>query len=191
LHTDELTYAVIAPADDRVVKGGVLPSYRRISAGLSTAMQILGLPVEVHASELRLAEDQQDPVCFQVPSAYELKVDGRKIIGSAQLRRRGGVLQHGSLPLTGAIDRICQVLAYPDEAARLQSAAKVRATAGTVASFLEGGCSWDEAAAALVSGFQRSLGLTFQLGQPTEPENERAAALRAIRYENSAWNARS
>ena len=39
------------------------------------------------------------PVCFEVPSPYEITYQGKKLIGSAQARRKQGVLQHGSLPL--------------------------------------------------------------------------------------------
>jgi lipoate-protein ligase A len=45
-------------------------------------------------------------------------VDGKKLIGSAQARKKEGVLQHGSLPLTGDLTRICERLIFEDEAAR-------------------------------------------------------------------------
>ena len=47
--------------------------------------------------------------------ADEIIVQGKKLIGSAQVRRQGGVLQHGSLPLVGDIGRICLGLCFPDE----------------------------------------------------------------------------
>jgi len=39
-------------------------------------------------------------------------VNGKNLIGSAQARRQEGVLQHGSLPLSGDLARICQALAF-------------------------------------------------------------------------------
>ncbi len=59
-----------------------------------------------------------NPVCFEVPSTYEITVGGKKLVGSAQARRKEGVLQHGSLPLTGDLTRILQVLSFPDEESR-------------------------------------------------------------------------
>ena len=41
-----------------------------------------------------------DPPCFLSPSRYELTVDGRKIVGSAQRRVKNSFLQHGSMPIT-------------------------------------------------------------------------------------------
>jgi len=42
-----------------------------------------------------------NPVCFEVPSSDEITVTAKKLIGSAQARKKEGVWQHGSLPLTG------------------------------------------------------------------------------------------
>ena len=51
-------------------------------------------------------------MCFEVPSNYEITVQGKKLIGSAQARRKEGILQHGSLPLVGDLGRITQVLQF-------------------------------------------------------------------------------
>src|SRR5205814_2575613 len=49
LHVDELTYSVAAPSDEPRVAGGVIESYRRLSAGLMAGLAKLG--AEVHRSE--------------------------------------------------------------------------------------------------------------------------------------------
>ena len=56
-----------------------------------------------------------DPVCFQFPSDYEITFQEKKLIGSAQARKKNGVLQHGSIPLFGDISRIIEVLNFSDE----------------------------------------------------------------------------
>ncbi len=63
-----------------------------------------------HAVERRT--QYLNPICFEVPSTYEITVNGKKLIGSAQARKKEGVLQHGSLPLTGDLTRICQALGF-------------------------------------------------------------------------------
>ena len=105
LHVDELTYSVIAPAGDPRVKGGILESYRRLSEALADGLIMLGL-----AS----AEAPPDPgttlpaglVCFDGPSNYEISHKGRKLVGSAQVRKKNVVLQHGTLPLIGDVGRV-------------------------------------------------------------------------------------
>ena len=47
LHTDELTYSVIAPVDEPHVAGSILESYNRLAGALLQAVQALGLPVEM------------------------------------------------------------------------------------------------------------------------------------------------
>ncbi len=116
LHTDELTYSVIGSAEEPVLAGGVLESYNRLAQALLLAVKNLDLSVEMkefvgHVSNVT----HTNPVCFEVPSTYEITVNGKKLIGSAQARKKEGVLQHGSLPLTGDLTRICQALVFENE----------------------------------------------------------------------------
>ena len=168
LHTDELTYAVAGPIDHPALDGGVLDSYRRLSAGLVRGLELLGVqpdpPVETRLDE----SARRQPVCFEVPSAYEITVGGRKLIGSAQVRRRSGVLQHGTLPLGGDLTRICRVLRYPDEAARSAAAERLAAHAVTLEQLLGRRVGWEEAASALAEGFRKALGWSLEAGAPEE-----------------------
>ncbi|NIN99892.1 MAG: octanoyltransferase, partial [Anaerolineae bacterium] len=88
------TYAVAAPADHPLLAGGILESYRRLSRGLLAGLSRLGLNVEIEPSDSRSSEEHRNPVCFEAPSAYEIVLNGMKLVGSAQVRRRSGVLQH-------------------------------------------------------------------------------------------------
>ena len=190
LHTDELTYAVIAASTNKHVAGGVLQSYQHLSLGLAAALTMLGLHVEVQPNIPVPEEQRTNPVCFQAPSAYEITVGGRKLIGSAQVRRRGGVLQHGSLPLNGDITRICQVLRFEDEASSQQSAQYIREQAVTVEELLGRPVPWQQAAEALIEGFTSALGLSLDLEPPTESEYQLAEMLVSSRYNHSDWTER-
>jgi len=187
LHTDELTYALIAPAHNEHVAGGVLASYQHLSAGLKQALQQLGLSVDVRSAAPVATSQRSNPVCFEVPSAYELMVGGKKIIGSAQLRRSGGVLQHGSFPLTGDIRRICLGLHFDDEAARQAASDRVAGRAATASALAGRPIPWDEAALAFQGGFQRALGIHLTRGDPTRAELEHAEELSAERYQSEEW----
>jgi lipoate-protein ligase A len=190
LHTDELTYAIIAPSSNPHVSGGVLTSYRRLSRGLIDGLRRLGLEPEVRDAAPVSEEERADPVCFEVPSAYEITVKGKKLIGSAQLRRRGGVLQHGSLPLTGDIGRICTVLRFPDEAARQARLDRLRSRACTVEDLLGHEVGWQEAASAIRAGLAHALGLVFEEGEPSPAETRRAHQLERERYAHPHWTRR-
>ena len=76
LHVDELTYSVIGHQDEPQLTGGVLPSYQRLAQPLLAALLSLGLQADSHASSAS-ARGNTNPVCFEVPSAYEITVGGR------------------------------------------------------------------------------------------------------------------
>jgi lipoate-protein ligase A len=190
LHAEELTYSVVAGVERAEVSGGVLESYRRISRALVAGLQVLGLAVEVRAEEPARETGEADPVCFQVPSAYEILAAGRKLVGSAQVRRLRAVLQHGSIPLAGDLGAICEALKYPDEAARAHAQGRVRARAATVSALLRRRVAWREAAEALIEGFRSALGVEFERSEPTAEELQRADELRARKYESPAWTDR-
>jgi lipoate-protein ligase A len=182
LHTDELTYSVAAPASHPDLAGTVLGSYRTISGGLIAGLARLGLEAEVQP-EVRLSEEERaNPICFEVPSSYEITVRGRKLVGSAQVRRQGGLLQHGSLPLLGDISRICQGLRFENDAAREAAARGLAQRAATVEELLGRRIAWEAAARAMAEGFSEALGWRLVPGTPTEAEGARAAQLRAQRF---------
>jgi lipoate-protein ligase A len=189
LHIDELTYSVIAPVDEPLVAGSLLESYNRLARGLLRAVGDLGLGavMEMARGDHR---DSVNPVCFDVPSAYEITVEGRKLIGSAQARRRDGVLQHGSLPLTGNLARITEALVFENDRARQEAAAGLLVHATTVESVLHRVVSWAEAAEAFVRGFQIGLDLRFQEGVLAGGEEQRALELTQEKYGHANWTQR-
>ena len=152
LHTDELTYSVIAPSDEPTVVGSILESYNRLAQALLLAVKSLELPVEMKEGKAN-NKTTPNPVCFEVPSTYEITVDGKKLIGSAQARKKEGVLQHGSLPLTGDLTRICQALVFENEPAREDASKRLLERATTVESALGREISWETAAQAFVQRF--------------------------------------
>jgi len=190
LHTDELTYAVIAPIDNPHVAGGVLESYRHLSAGLVAGLQQMDISVEIEP-EKQLSEDERgNPVCFQAPSAYEITVKQRKLLGSAQVRRRSGILQHGTLPLKGDITRICEVLQFDSEEDRTSAADALRNRAATVEELVGERLSWESAAQAMSEGFRRALDLDLESGDPSPGELTRAEDLLRERFTNTQWTER-
>jgi lipoate-protein ligase A len=187
LHTDELTYSVIAPLSDPRVSGGVLESYQRLSAALLHALHSLSIPAESQPNSM--AEKMQDnkAVCFEVPSNYEIVVNKKKLVGSAQARRKNAVLQHGTLPLSGDLTRITQVLAFPDENSRNDAAARLLSHATTAEKILGGSLNWQNAVQAFISSFQIELNLDLIPGELTSQEIEHIEKLIQEKYTQPAW----
>jgi lipoate-protein ligase A len=199
LHTDELTYSVTGSASEPILSGSILESYNRLAQALLFAVRELGLPVEMKEAINHPATQNLNPVCFEVPSTYEITVNGKKLIGSAQARKKEGVLQHGSLPLTGDLTRICEALVFKDESARENAAQRLLARATTVSTVLNTRVEsitsvktdWETAAQAFVKGFEAQLGIHFQRGELSRSESERADELIKEKYANPTWTERS
>ena len=122
LHHREVTYSVTAPFAAGVP---LRESYARINRLLVDGLQRLGVAVDVATPRERAAAPSAAP-CFERPAAGELVVDGRKLVGSAQWRDEGAMLQHGSIlidddqPLVSAIAG--HAVATPHPAATLTAA---------------------------------------------------------------------
>jgi lipoate-protein ligase A len=105
LHHREVTYSVTAPL---AAGDSLRESYTRINRLLVDGLRRLGVAVDVAMPRERSMAPTAAP-CFERPSAGELVVDGRKLVGSAQWRDEGAMLQHGSIlieddqPLVSAI----------------------------------------------------------------------------------------
>ncbi len=189
LHTDELTYSVIAPNGEPRVAGTVLESYNRLAQALMLAVRYLNVPVEMKEENAN-GDSNNNPVCFEVPSSYEITVNGKKLIGSAQARKKEGILQHGSLPLTGDLTRICQALVFESEALREASSKRLLSRATTVDSALGREVSWEEASQAYIRAFEAQLDIEFEVAELSPSESKTAEMLVEEKYNHPSWTER-
>jgi lipoate-protein ligase A len=123
LHGADLSYAVAAP--EALLPQSLEASYACIALGLQRALGAIGVAVE-GASRPARGGAAVGFDCFAEPVQHELCAGGLKLVGSAQRRAHGAVLQHGSIRLG------------PDPA-MAASAVGVEAAAAT--SLLELGCA--------------------------------------------------
>ncbi|MCR4784046.1 MAG: hypothetical protein K6A35_05960 [bacterium] len=87
----EITYAVILP---QVGEVGVQQAFTDIAWVLAQALLRLGLPV-TPATSGHIPGSASHPSCMAVTAPGEVTVNGRKFVGSAQVRHEGNLLQHG------------------------------------------------------------------------------------------------
>ena len=190
LHADELTYCICASKEDAHVQGSVLESYQHLSKGLIAAMQLINLDVASEPHKSASERITTKPICFEVPSDYEITLGGKKIIGSAQARKKDGVLQHGAIPLYGDITRITDVLAYADEKARASSKAVMHNRATTIAEHSLERITWKRMAQAMICGFEKALEVEMKPGRLSDLERERAKQLLVEKYACDEWTRR-
>lgn len=170
LHADEVTYSVAASLGSPLLEDGPRAACERLHAAILTGLESLGIsglalhggpsrsrPVEgadgggrdgaagaaSSALPIRLAH----PVCFAGASRSEISWRGRKLVGSAQRRMGGALLQHGSILLAGDQGRLAAL--WPEAA---------RTGAATLAEAGGRRFGWEEVADAVGRGFERELG---------------------------------
>ncbi|HXI97397.1 MAG TPA: hypothetical protein VNG73_00515 [Gemmatimonadaceae bacterium] len=93
LHNREVTYSVTAPLEDAAP---LRETYSRINQILQNGLSRLGIAVVPATSSERAAVPSIRP-CFEAPAEGELVAQGSKLVGSAQYRDDGALLQHGSI----------------------------------------------------------------------------------------------
>jgi lipoyl(octanoyl) transferase len=190
LHDHEVTYSVIMSGDDPRVSSGVLAAYLTISQAMIRGLAYLGINAEL--LPLRrgtpLPSEKASPVCFAVPSSYEVVVGGRKIIGSAQRRAHNAIMQHGSIPLSLNIESLRAVFgqsSLQSELPRGKPDGQLPMTSLQEA----GGRSYGyaEVVTALTRGLAETWQVDFLPGQLTVAERQLSAQLRATKYHSDVW----
>lgn len=94
LHDDEVTYSCIIPASAIPNGEGVNSSYKYISGILIDFFKTLNIKLEY--GENKKISTKFD-YCMLLSTGADVCYQGKKIIGSAQFRKEGYILQHGSI----------------------------------------------------------------------------------------------
>jgi lipoate-protein ligase A len=163
-HADELTFALAAPATHALFRGEVRHSYERVHALLAQALARHGVAARLRGTSAVSSDRAATGMCFHESTDLDLVWDGAKGVGSAQRRTGGRVLHHGSIKLgrTTLEEGVAVVRAHDERVDAADLATEIAAC------------------------FERELGVTLVVDEPTPKELERAAA-RASFYRSSEW----
>jgi lipoyl(octanoyl) transferase len=135
-HEHEVTYAVAAPIAQF---GSLRNAYCQIHTRIAAALRSLGVDALLAPAPLaRPGRPTREVSCFAAPVGGEIIANGRKLVGSAQVRRADAFLQHGSILLDGSQPSSCN-------------------GATTLGSVLGRTVSFDEAASALIGAWGEPL----------------------------------
>lgn len=183
LHQGDLTYAVITSN----LPGSRMKIYRYLCQFLITGLRS-------HNLFLRFGEAGRgyihNPDCFGTATAADLVLPtGEKLIGSAQLRRRQGILQHGSIRVQQdvklleavfgvgseggrAVDAVEGCKGFEEEDRRLSLSAAQRTNSGQGSYIGVGqfGVSIPDLMASLVAAAQAEFGIELREEPLTEAE---------------------
>jgi lipoate-protein ligase A len=178
LHHGELTYSVVGASGTPPLGGSITSAYRAIAEALLAGLARLGVEAALASvSATPRSRGGVSPPCFASAGRFEIVVGARKLVGSAQRRSEGAVLQHGSLLFDGSHAEIADVLRAASEPERAALRASLAAGTTDLGSILNAAPEFGEVAAALRLGFESAWGKTLSEGRLSDREREVASAL--------------
>ena len=176
----ELTYSVAATAEDLEVGDDLLLTYEWIGRALRRGLRALGANAELMAA--RRPEGLSPAFCFARTATWELEIDGRKVVGSAQRRQGTSFLQHGAV-LLGVDEPRLRAL-FPRTRDPLSTLTTLQAALGRRPGF-------DEVAAALGAAFEAEHDLALTPDGLTPTEVEAMEHLAHDKYRTLEWTHRA
>ena len=168
-HRGELTYSLIVRQGEGGIPEDISESYRVICGGLVAGLGRLGVKAEFR------------PI-------NDVVVNGRKISGSAQTRRRGVILQHGTILLKVDVRTMFKALKVSGEKVSDKMIKSVEERVTSLSRELKREVSFGEAFEALRRGFEEALGVEFARAKLGDEELKLAAKLRDEKYKTRWWN---
>ncbi len=96
LHDMELTYSYVAPVDSIPNGENIMESYKYISGLWIDVFKNLGIDLTIGGCPRHISKNNY---CMSVSTGADLCFEDKKFIGSAQSRKNGYILQHGSILL--------------------------------------------------------------------------------------------
>ncbi len=183
LHEHELTYSMVFPENQW--GRTIIDTYKTISRVFVAALRGLGLPVEIRARGQTRA---RSPLCFQAVSHYELVLRGKKIVGSAQCRRNGMFLQHGSVLLDVDYVKLYSCLRFGAAAA---SSSELESFLTGINRERAGSVTAAELGGIIAQCAQTELGIALEESPLAKEEELTAERLEREKYAAAAWTHRS
>lgn len=182
LHLDDFTYSVVMPRGFPLPEG-VVEAYRRICGGIIRALAHIG----VEAAVLPGGENYRHGggACFAVSTQADLEYSGRKICGSAQVRRGGALLQHGSILLEDRSELLHGLLRFSRERERLECLRLYRERCVAL-SATGRRAAWTDLSRSFLLGFEETFGVVVEEGALSSEERERWKALSGA-YASERW----
>lgn len=149
LHENELTYSFVCPIDFLENGQFVKSSYKEISDGLVEGFKLLDIKLD-YPEDKKLFP--KNGYCMAVSTGADLSYGNKKLIGSAQFRSNGYILQHGSILFDVDEDKLMKIFNSPFPEAEVT----------TLSEILTNALSPKDLADVLKDGFEKKFNLSFK-----------------------------
>lgn len=187
LHADELTYSLVISENDPDIPKSVTKAYYVLTQGVLEGYKNLGIDADFAIPERELDNDRS-AICFEKPSFYEMLVDGKKICGNAQTRKKGVLLQHGSLPITMDNDLLFDLFAFSSEKMRERRKVRFTEKATTIQEVTGKTFTYEEMVETFKDGFAKGLSISLTPYELTDEQWAEVKELAETKYATDTWN---
>lgn len=191
LHDAELTYSIVVQEDDPLIPKTITASYRYFSNGLLRGLEELGIQAHMTVPVAAYGQRKKQPAsaaCFDAPSHFEIAVEGRKLVGSAQVRKNGVILQHGSILLQFSAEKFTQLLRLSSAEKREQMIQMLKSRATSIEEALGRPVTWQEVYDPMPAAFESVLGIQLIKAELTAKEQAVSQELISTKYSQDSWN---
>lgn len=166
-YNGEITYSVIAPIDDTIIPRDLIESYKKICNGIIIALKEFSIEAVFRPYN-------------------DILVNGRKISGSAQTRRKNHILQHGTLLLDVDVDKMFSLLKVPNEKIKDKIVKSVKERVTSMRAILGYKPDFYDVAYALKNGLMSALNIELKEGELTDYELKLAERL-VEKFRSAEW----
>ena len=178
LHGHDLTFSVAVQKHDiQEGFGDVRRSHLWLMGGVRAGLRTLGINAEIGSSGERSLGAATSADCFAHIAECDIRAGTSKLVGSAQVRRWGGILEQGSIPHLVPPTDYQQVFAKANSHWRPDRS-------------FPSGVSRQTIEEAIVQGFEQTLEVDFEVGTLTDREIGLAFELERNKYASPDWTYR-
>lgn len=174
LHDNELTYSIVVGENNELIDSSIKESYKFMSQGIVKGFEIEGIEVDNLSKGERIKREKLSAACFNTHADYEITINNKKVVGSAQHRKDGVILQHGSIVKDFNVDKLFEVI--NTKTPELKERAKRFTSSKASGIENEIGCevNIESLEKSLISGFEKVLNVKFDIEELSEYELELA-----------------
>ncbi|MHA1839749.1 MAG: lipoate--protein ligase family protein [Candidatus Ranarchaeia archaeon] len=165
----EVTYSLVTPVSNPIIPNKLLDSYSVLCQGVVEACRRIGLDT----AEFKPVND--------------VLVNGKKISGNAQTRKRGFILQHGTVLVGFDPAVMFEVLRVSQAKISDKLIKSVYKRVTSIQKELHRNVEHETVANALIKGFEAALGIKLEQGRLTQEELRLAEKIREERFKAEAW----
>jgi len=170
-HDKELTYSIVISESHPETPKNIMESYGRICGAIIKGLKQLGI------------ESSYAPI-------NDIITNGKKISGSAQTRKLGTVLQHGTVLMDVDVDKMFSLLKVPNEKIKDKLIKDVKERVTSIRHILGKDASFEEVAEAMKVGFEKEFNVKLVEGKLSNEEVTLARKFEKECFGAKDWNHR-